>query len=79
MSALTSSIAHEVGQPLSAMIHNAQALQLMIAANQATPEATGEILSDIRTQGCGPRRSSIAIAPCSEVIKWTRGRSTSTP
>ena len=51
MSALTSSIAHEVGQPLSAMIHNAQALQLMIAANQATPEATGEILSDIRTQG----------------------------
>jgi signal transduction histidine kinase len=51
MSALTSSIAHEVGQPLSAMIHNAQALQLMIAANHATPEATAEILSDIRTQG----------------------------
>jgi signal transduction histidine kinase len=51
MSALTSSIAHEIGQPLSAMIHNAQALQMMIAANQATPETTGEILTDIRTQG----------------------------
>jgi signal transduction histidine kinase len=51
MSALTSSIAHEVGQPLSAMIHNAQALQLMITANQATPETTAEILADIRTQG----------------------------
>jgi signal transduction histidine kinase len=51
MSALTSSIAHEVGQPLSAMIHNAQALHNMIAANQATPETSGEILTDIRTQG----------------------------
>jgi C4-dicarboxylate-specific signal transduction histidine kinase len=51
MSALTSSIAHEVGQPLSAMIHNAQALHNMIAANQATPETAGEILTDIRTQG----------------------------
>jgi signal transduction histidine kinase len=30
MTALTSSIAHELGQPLSSMIHNAQALQLMI-------------------------------------------------
>ena len=51
MSALTSSIAHEVGQPLSAMIHNAQALQMMVSANQATPQTTAEILSDIRTQG----------------------------
>ena len=51
MSALTSSIAHELGQPLSSMIHNAQALQMMIAANRATPETTGEILSDIRAQG----------------------------
>ncbi len=51
MSALTNSIAHEVGQPLSAMIHNVQALQMMIAASQATPKTTDEILSDIRTQG----------------------------
>ena len=51
MSALTSSIAHELGQPLSSMIHNAQALQAMIAANVAAPDTTGEILSDIRAQG----------------------------
>ena len=34
MSALTSSIAHELGQPLSSMMHNAQALQMMVAANR---------------------------------------------
>ena len=51
MSALTSSIAHEVGQPLSAMIHDAHALQMMITANRATSDTIGEILRDIRSQG----------------------------
>jgi signal transduction histidine kinase len=51
MSALTSSIAHELGQPLSSMMHNATALQLMVTANRATPDTIGEILSDIKTQG----------------------------
>ena len=51
MSALTSSIAHELGQPLSSMIHNAQALQMMVTANRATSDTIGEILSDIQTQG----------------------------
>jgi signal transduction histidine kinase len=51
MSALTVSIAHELGQPLSAMTLNAQALQRMVAANRATPETIREILSDIRAQG----------------------------
>jgi signal transduction histidine kinase len=51
MSALTSSIAHELGQPLSSMMHNATALERMMAANRATPDTIGEILSDIRTQG----------------------------
>jgi signal transduction histidine kinase len=51
MSALTSSIAHELGQPLSSMMHNATALERMVAANRATPDMIGEILSDIRTQG----------------------------
>ena len=51
MSALTSSIAHELGQPLSSMMHNAQALQMMVTANRATPDTIGEILSDIQTQG----------------------------
>jgi signal transduction histidine kinase len=51
MSALTTSIAHELGQPLSSMIHNAEALQAMVDANRATTEVTKEILGDIRTQG----------------------------
>ena len=51
MSALSNSIAHELGQPLSSMMHNATALQGMVAANRATPDTIGEILSDIRTQG----------------------------
>jgi signal transduction histidine kinase len=51
MAALTSSIAHELGQPLSAMIHNAQALQMMVSANRAPSDTMGEILSDIQAQG----------------------------
>ena len=50
MSALTTSIAHELGQPLSSMIHNAQALQAMIDANRAPSDTMREILTDIRTQ-----------------------------
>ena len=51
MSALTSSIGHELGQPLSSIMHNAQALQMMVTANRATSDTIGEILSDIQTQG----------------------------
>ena len=45
MSALTTSIGHELGQPLSSMMHNAQALQAMVTADRASPDATGEILA----------------------------------
>ena len=51
MSALTSSIAHELGQPLSALMHNTQALQMMVTANRASSDTIGEILSDIQAQG----------------------------
>ena len=51
MSALTSSIGHELGQPLGSIMHNAQAGRMMISANRATPDTMGEILSDIETQG----------------------------
>ena len=51
MSALTSSIAHELGQPLSAMMHNAEALQTMVTAKRATPDTIEEILSDIQAEG----------------------------
>ena len=50
MSALTTSIGHELGQPLSAIVHNAQALQMMVTANRAAPDATGEILADIQAE-----------------------------
>ncbi len=51
MSALANSIAHELGQPLSAMIHNAQAGRMMMTANRLTPDTMGEILSEIETEG----------------------------
>jgi signal transduction histidine kinase len=55
MSALTISIAHELGQPISSMIHNAEALQRMVTADRATSDTIGEILSDIQTQGVQAR------------------------
>jgi C4-dicarboxylate-specific signal transduction histidine kinase len=51
MSALTSSIGHELGQPLGSIVSNAQALQMMVTANRATSETIGEFLTDIQTQG----------------------------
>ena len=49
MSALASSIGHELAQPLSAVKHNAQALQRMVAAHRATDEEMTEILADIQS------------------------------
>ena len=51
MSALTNSIAHELGQPLGSMIQNAHALQMMVTANRASAETIDEVLSEIRAQG----------------------------
>jgi signal transduction histidine kinase len=51
MSALTSSIAHELGQPLSSMIHNAQAGRMMVTANDARADTLSEIFLDIETEG----------------------------
>ena len=62
------------------MLHNAQALQMMVTANRATSDTIGEILSDIRTaKARAPRRSSIATGRCSRAISWTRHRSICTP
>jgi signal transduction histidine kinase len=49
MSALTGSIAHELSQPLSSILHNAQAAEMLLDADRATPETLRDILSDIRT------------------------------
>jgi len=50
MSALTSAIGHELGQPLGSIMYNAQALPMMVTANGATSDVLGEILSDIQIQ-----------------------------
>lgn len=51
MAALTNSITHELGQPLSSLVHNAQALQMMVSSKRATAETISEVLSDIQAQG----------------------------
>ena len=51
MSALSGSIVHELGQPLSAMMYNSEALRLMVSGNRATPEYITEVLSDIHDDG----------------------------
>jgi signal transduction histidine kinase len=50
ISALTTSIGHELGQPLSAIAQNARALQMMVEAEQAPADATVDILTDIQTE-----------------------------
>jgi len=51
MSAMTSSIGHELGQPLGTILYTVQALQMMVTENRATSDTMAEILSDIQTQG----------------------------
>jgi signal transduction histidine kinase len=48
MAALSGSIAHELGQPLGAILHNASAAELMLTAEQLPREELREILHDIR-------------------------------
>ena len=48
MSALSGSIAHDLSQPLNAILHNAQAAELMLASNRVTPGILQAILADIR-------------------------------
>jgi signal transduction histidine kinase len=51
MSALASSIAHDLGQPLGAMMLNAEALQRLITIRRATPDTMQEIIADIHADG----------------------------
>lgn len=48
MAALTGSIGHELSQPLSSILHNAQAGEMLLASSRATPDTLHEILTDIR-------------------------------
>jgi signal transduction histidine kinase len=51
MSALTHSIAHELLQPITSMMLNAEALQMMLIGKPAPPDTIGEVLSDIHSEG----------------------------
>jgi signal transduction histidine kinase len=48
MGELTASIAHEINQPLGAILSNAQAGEILLAKDAATPDQMHAILSDIR-------------------------------
>ena len=50
IAALTSSIAHELKQPLSSILHNAQALQMAAKRSASAPESPREILADIEAE-----------------------------
>jgi signal transduction histidine kinase len=50
MAALTGSIAHEISQPLSSILLNAEAAAMLVASDRATPEQLMELLRDIRSE-----------------------------
>lgn len=75
MSALTASISHQLAQPLSAMMSNAQALQIMSTANAARPAAIREIVSDNKPTAAERRRSLSVIEQCFAVISYKSDRS----
>ncbi len=50
MGELTASIAHEINQPLGAILANADAAELMLRNGTASTEALGQILADIQRQ-----------------------------
>ena len=50
MATLTGSMAHELNQPLTAILYNADAAERLVASNRATPDDLREILRDIRSE-----------------------------
>jgi signal transduction histidine kinase len=50
VTALTGSIAHELNQPLGSILHNAEAAEMMLAADTATLDDLRTILGDIRKE-----------------------------
>ncbi|HEY7113096.1 MAG TPA: MASE1 domain-containing protein, partial [Thermoanaerobaculia bacterium] len=48
---LTASIAHEINQPLGAILSNADALEMLLESSQSRPEEIRTILADIRREG----------------------------
>src|SRR4030095_14353653 len=57
---LTASIAHEVNQPLAAMLSNTETVELMLKSPAPSLETIQEILADIRADNA---RGSSALRP----------------
>lgn len=51
MSALSHSIGHELGQPITSMMYNAGALKRMLATDHSTSALITEVVSDIHAEG----------------------------
>ena len=51
MAVLGSAFSHDVAQPVSSMMYNAEALRMMAASSQVTAETVQDILTDIQTDG----------------------------
>jgi signal transduction histidine kinase len=49
MGEMAASVAHELNQPLNAILHNAEAADRLLVSNRASTETLREILADIRT------------------------------
>ena len=49
MGEMAASVAHELNQPLNAILHNAEAADRLLESNRASTETLREILADIRT------------------------------
>ena len=74
MSALTSSIGHELGQPLGSIMHNAQALQMMVTANRATSDTIGR--DPVRHPDPGRPRHADHRSPSDDAQKPSAGQET---
>jgi two-component system, LuxR family, sensor kinase FixL len=71
MGELTASIAHEVNQPLCAIVSNAQALQRMLGGGNLDTEETLAALRDITRDG---QRASAVIARIRGFLQNTKGQ-----
>jgi PAS domain S-box-containing protein len=64
---LAASIAHEINQPLGAILSNADALEMLLDSAKGEPEEIRTILSDIRREGI---RASEVIRHVRSLVRW---------
>jgi signal transduction histidine kinase len=71
LGALTASIAHEINQPMGAILGNAEAAEMMLARGELDPEKLREILEDIRNEDL---RASEVIAGLRKLLAQRESR-----